>query len=256
MRRSACSTRIRSLVIGCGLLALGACGGNTDSAQRIAETTSVVSPNLWIWRATHLGRTHRAFALFDGQEDRAVLIVGHVPWASNIPASLYAFEVQTLEDTIHLQSLGAFQPHGNCIQGDFEFAVTPCDTGSDFELCGTLIDLESGDEVTMGSFSAFNVAVPAGWEWEYSADDTLGDELADHIDLAPMLNRMTDEVYKKNRVRATSRFLRGAFNVSAGLPERFESPRIKQRSCEDAGRGVVRALVGKENAQYISSELP
>lgn len=184
------------------------------------------------------------------------MIVGHVPWASNIPASFYAFEVRTLEDTIHLRSLGAFAPHGNCIQGDFEFAVTPCATGSEFELCRALIDLESGDEVKMGSFSGFNVAVPADWEWEYSADDTLGDELATHIDLAPMLNRMTDESYKKDRVRATSRFLRGAFEVSAGLPERIQTPRIKLRSCEDAGRGIMRALAGKKNAQFISREIP
>jgi len=183
------------------------------------------------------------------------MIVGHVPWASNIPASLYAFEVHTLEDTIHLKSLGSFQPHGNCIQGDFEFAITQCAAGSEFELCGTLIDLESGDDVKMGSFPEFNVVVPEDWQWEYSADDTLGDELADHIDLAPMLERIDDENDKKDRARATSRFLRGAFNVSAGVPERISTPRIQQRSCLDAGGGIVRALTGKKNSQFISREL-
>ena len=158
--------RFRAFLIGSGFFLLAACGGKSDSSREIAATTPVVSPNLWIWRATHLGRSHRAFVLFDSQQQPAAMIVGHVPWASNIPASFYAFEVQTLENTIHLKSLGGFQPHGNCIQGDFEFAITQCSAESEFELCGTLIDLESGTDVKMGSFPGFNVAVPEDWQWE------------------------------------------------------------------------------------------
>ena len=70
-----------------------------------------------------------------------------------------------------------------------------------------------------------------------------------------MLDRIADENYKKDRARATSRFLRGAFEVSTGVPERISTPRIQQRNCRDAGGGIVRALTGKKNSQFISKEI-
>jgi hypothetical protein len=254
-QRSTLQTRAFSLLLVSVALVLAACGDNPDSSPG-AESTSGISPNLWTWKATHLGRTHHAFALFDHRNDPPSLVVGHVPWASNIRASHYTFEVQTLGGTLHLKSLGSFQPHANCIQGDFEFSVTTCETDTEFELCGALIDLESGHEVKMYSFPGFDVVVPEEWEWEYSADDTLGEELDDYIDLSPMLDRVTDEHYRKDRARATSRFLRGAFEVRAQVPARVQEPRVKARQCVDSGRGIVRALTGKDSSQFISRDLP
>lgn len=254
--RSNLPGRARLLLTAAVFFGLVACAEDSDPVREAGETTSRITPNLWIWRANHLGRSHYAFGLFDLRNDPAALIVGHVPWASNIPSSFYAFEVRELEDTMHLESFGSFQPHANCIQGDFEFIVAKCEADSEYELCGTLLDQEAGSAVKMRSFSSFHVVIPQDWKWKYSADGTMGEDLVDHIDLSPMLDRMADASYKDQRIRSTSRFLRGAFNVRAGLSSRTEETKVSRRNCVDSERGIANALTGRDNSQFISKELP
>ncbi len=235
----------------------GGCGsGEGDDTMSADSQPAIVSPNLWFWWARQANGRYPAFALFDHGRQPPVLLVGHVPPASNVLSKFYSFEIQSQGNTIHLKSFGAFQPHGNCIAGDFEFVVSECDDSSKFPLCGALVDLESGFEAKMYSFPGWDLTVPLDWEWRYSPDPYLDGDPGEHVDLAPLLATIDDAHYQRDRSRSTSRFLRGAFDTRANLRKRLEEPALVARRCEDSGRGILKALAGTKGFSFISSTLP